>query len=402
MACLTLYFWLETIETGPGVIRASPLARRHLALLGALFLAWKGADCAINVLSAPVVFGDSVVGILGVPEQRFGVPASQFFAWSALPIAALIFWFGTRDDGKRALAIGALWLASALVVPALAPSFARSLGVGNDNDAAQHELIAGHIAATRRAWGFANVGDAAVGDAAVGDAATAGGATFADTVLPAPGQRAPVALWPQGGAQNALDEQLSATPLRAARLRFARLHIARDGSGLNLRAIATQRALGGAAPARELEAPLDEAGALNWKTPNALDAIVLSEAAPAPLAPAERLGPVPAIETEPLPPLPRYRLTSQARFAIARASLGACFTLAARFFDGSLATPGPPVMLHLDPVERAQTLAPFVNWSGAIAHPVVQESGVGPHVFWLVEGCFTARTFPNAATLPRQ
>ena len=128
--------------------------------------------------------------------------------------------------------------------------------------------------------------------------------------------------------------------------------------------------------------------------------MLLSEAAPTPAPQNNRLGPVPASEAEIVEPLPRYRLTSQAQFSIARSSLGACLTLAMRFLDPSLATPGPPLMLHLDPVERAQNLAPFVNWSGAIAHPVVIESGVGPHVYWIVEGCFTARTYPDSATLP--
>ena len=385
VACLTLYFWLEPIETGPGILRASELARAHLSLLGALLIAWKGADCALAVISAPVVFGDSTSQILGVSEQLVGVPASQFFAWSALPVAALIFWLGARDNGngKRALFTGALWLLCALVVPALAPSFARSLGVGND--AAQHEIVAQHLAATRRAWGFPDVQNEVV----------AGNAIFADTVLPAPGGRAPIALWPLDGAQNSLDEQLNATPLRAARA-----HIARDPNGLVLRAIATRRALLGESPARQIEAPVDEAGALGWKTPRALDSVLLSEAAPTPQPQTSRLGPTPRTATAPLEPLPRFRLTSQSRFAIERASMGACFALAARFFDASLLAPGPPMMLHLDPVERARNLAPFVNWSGAIAHPVVQESGVGPHVYWIVEGCLTSRTHPNAATLP--
>ena len=385
VACLTLYFWLEAIETGPGVLRASPSARRHLSLLGALLVAWKGADCALNVLGAPVVFGDSANGILGVPEQLAGLPTSQFFAWSALPVAALVYGLGTRDDGRRALMLSASWLCLALVLPSLAPSFARSLGVGDE--AAQQRFVAAHLQATRRAWGFESVEEAAV----------AGNASFSETVLPAPGRRAPVALWPLDGARAALTKRLAqdGTPLRAARL-----HTAREGDELKLRAIVTRRELRGEAPARQLQAPVDTAGPMSWETDQTLDSTLLSESAPAPEPPANRLGPAPLAETEPFEALPRYRLTTQSRFAVERSSPGSCLILALRFLNFSLLRPGPPLMVHLDPVERAQNLAPFVNWSGALAHPVVAQSGVGPHVYWIVEGCFTARTYPNSATLP--
>ena len=398
VACLTLYFWLEAIETGPGVLRASESARAHLSLLGALLVAWKGMDCGLNVIGAPIVFGDSINGILGVPERLAGVPASQFFAWSALPVAVLVFWLGARDNGRRALALSVGWLCLAITIPAIAPSFARSIGVGDD--ATQQQFVAEHLDATRRAWGFDATQDLEIAEKA----------PFTDTVLPAPGRRAPVALWPLDGASSALADRLQTEPQPA--LRAARLHIARasdkkaddsnddSNDGLQLRAILTQRDSIGEAPARELQAPLDQAGPLQWQTPRALDSILISEAPPTPEAQTNRLGQPPVNDTEPFEPLPRYRLTTQPQFAVERASLGACLTLAWRFFDFSLVRPGPPLMWHLSPVERAQNLAPFVNWSGAIAHPVTLESGVGPHVYWLVEGCLTARTYPNSATLP--
>ncbi len=381
--CLAIYFWLEAIETGPGVLQATAAARRHLSFLGALFIAWKGGDCALAVLRAPVVSGDSANGILGVPEQLFGVPAAQFFAWSALPVAAILLWLGARDEGKRALFLGTIWLMSAIAVPTMAPSFARSLGIGDE--AAQHQIVAAHIAATRTAWGFADVQTIEV----------AGHNSFSKTTLPAPGQRAPIALWPLDDARDSLDQTLAGSTLSAARL-----HIGRDKNGLVLRAIATQRDSVDAAPARAWEAPVDKTGALGWQSDHALDSVTLAEAAPTPEPFTNRVGPAPTSDSTSVEPLPRYRLTSQSRFALERSSLGACLVLAARFLDFSLATPGLPVMLHLDPVERAQNLAPFVNWSGAVAHPVVLESGVGPQVNWIVEGSFTARTYPNSATLP--
>lgn len=385
IGCLTLYFWLEAIETGPGVLRASESARQHLSLLGALLIAWKGLDCGMSVSGASIVYGESVNGILGVPEQLVGIPASQFFAWSALPVAILVFVLGARDNGRRALALGVGFLALATATPAIAPAFARSLGIGDD--AAQSQIIAQHLESTRQAWGFETIEDIEI----KGDTA------FTETLLPAPGQGAPVALWPLDGAQSALSDPLN----REAKppLRAARLHIARAGDELRLRAIATRRDAIGAAAARQWQAPAGAAGPLQWQTPQTLDDVLLSETPPAPEAQTNRLG-LPPAESEPLAPTPPYRLTTQSRYAVERASLGACLTLAWRFFDFSLLTPGPPLMLHLDPVERARNLAPFVNWAGAVAHPVVQESGVGPHVYWIVEGCFTARTHPDAATLP--
>ena len=385
VGCLIIYFWLEAIETGPGVFRASESARRHLSFLGAMLIAWKGLDCGRSVAGAAIVRGDSAIGILGVPEQLVGLPVGQFFAWSALPLAVLVFWLGTRDQGKRALTLSVSWLLLASIAPTLAPALARSVGVGDA--AAQQQIIAEHIASTRQSWGLAAVQDQEISN----------GAAFVETALPAPGRAAPVALWPLESANSTLSSRLrreSTPPLRAARL-----HVAREGDALQLRAIATRRDATGEAPARLFSAGADRTAPLEWKAPVALDSILLSEAPPAPEVQTRRLGPPPA-EPEPFEPLPPYRLAAQPRFAIERAAPGACLTLAWRFFDASLLRPGSPLMLHLDPVERARNLAPFVNWEGAIAHPVTMESGVGPHVYWIVEGCFTARTAPNAATLP--
>ena len=384
ISCLTLYFWLEAIETGPGVLRASETTRRHLAFLGALLVAWKGADSALGALAAPVVYGESINGILGVPEQLAGTPTLHFFAWSALPVAFVVCWLGARDEGRRALAVSVGFLGLATVLPTIAPAFVRSLGIGDD--AAQRQAIARHLEGTRRAWGFDAVADSAIPNAAA----------FTETALPAPGHNAPVALWPLDGAQSALDQRLQSEAKPT--LRAARLHVVRAGDSLQLRAIATQRASTGEAPARAWQAPASAIGPLQWSA-KTLDDVLLGEAPPAPAAQTNRLGPPPA-ESEPIESAPPFRLTSQSRYAVERAAPGACLTLAWRFFDLSLLSPGPPLMLHLDPVERARNLAPFVNWAGAVAHPVVQESGVGPHVYWIVEGCFTSRTYPDAATLP--
>ena len=401
LASLTIYFWLEAIETGPGVLRAFEPARQHLSLLGALLIAWKGADCALTIVGAPVVFGGSPNGILGVPELLVGIPANQLFAWSALPVAALVFGLGAKENGRRALFLGGAWLFLASLTPGIAPAIARSVGMGNDG--AEQQIIARHLDSTRRAWGFD----------AVENIEVKGNKSFAPTVLSAPNGdtngvtsenpsdnasvNAPVVLWPVEGAAGALDARLDRDSTPA--LQAARLHIERVGDTLQWRAIATRRDATGEAPARELQAPAGAAGPLDWKPKRALDAVLLSEASPVPEAQANRLGPPPAEEAPSLPPLPRYRLTTQSLFSIERSSLGSCLVLALRFLDFSLATPGPPLMLHLDPVERASNLAPFVNWSGAIAHPVVMESGVGPHVYWLVEGCFSSRTYPDSATL---
>lgn len=386
LGCLTIYFWLEAIETGPGVFRASESARGHLSLLGALLIIWKGLDCGRDIAGAAIVSGDSINGILGVPEQMVGIPLAQIFAWSALPVGAFVFWLGTRDNGKRAVALSALWLASATFVPMMAPAFARSLGVGNE--AAQKQILGEHIASTRRAWGFASVKENEI----------KGNANFAETVLPAPDKPAPVALWPLEGAASDLENRLGKEPKPI--LRAARLHIARVEDNLELRAIATQRGALGEAPARQWQANADQVGTLKWQASQSLDSISLSEATLAPETNARRLGAPPLPEGEKLEPLPPYRLSVQPNYAIERSSLGACLTLAWRFFDASLIKPGPPLMLHLDPVERARNLAPFINWAGAVAHPVVIESGVGPHVYWIVEGCFTARSSPDSATLP--
>ena len=409
--CLCLYLWLDTIETGPGVLRASAFARAHLSGLGAALVVWKGGDCALGVLGAPVVFGWAPAGILGFPEQIAGVPASQFFAWSALPIAALALWAGLRDRGRVALFTTLIWGVLALLTPTMAPALVRSLGI--TNDARQRQAVTAHLEATRRAWGFNRVTDARVSsDAAfaptqLGLAATATPPTgdnvnrtnvnraddasvgTSDNAASALAPGAPMVLWPLDAAREALQSQVAAS---APSLRVTRVHVARAGNVLQLHAIAARRDAPNAVPALEVRAQAAQPGPLRLSEQR-IDENLLSEAG----APASnnRLGPAP----DPLPPLPVYRATSQTSATVERASLGACLVLAARFFDPQLLGPGLPLAWHLEPVERAQTLAPFVNWSGAVARPVVLESGVGLHVYWIVEGCFTSRNFPGAATL---
>ena len=386
--CLCLYLWLDTIETGPGVLRASEFARTHLCGLSAAFVIWKGGDCALNVVGAPIVFGWTPKGILGFPEQIAGVPADQFFAWSALPLAAFLVWCGARERGRIAL-FGALgWGTLALIVPALAPAFVRSLGVMNETR--QRQAVVAHLDATRRAWGFAGVKEVRIKSDAAFAATQLGAPAGANPQNP---PNAPVALWPVEAARRAMQEQLGdATPLRVTRV-----HTARENQNQNqalwLRAIAARRDSTGEAAAIQLQAPASSPGPLLVQQ-QALDDNLLPEASAPPSN--NRLGPAP----DPLPPLPLYRLTARAGAGVERSTLGACLVLATRFFDVSLLRPGLPLTWHLEPVERAQMLAPFVNWSGAVARPVVLESGVGPHVYWLVEGCFTSRSFPGAATLP--
>ena len=392
--CLLLYFWLEAIETGPGVLRASAAARSHLAVLGALLIAWKGAACALAAASAPVVFGWSLGGILGVPEQIAGAPTNQFFAWSALPVAVAVAALGARERGRGALILCAVWLASAALLPSLAPSFARSLGVGDD--VAERLAIAAHLDATRRAWDIGGVRNVPL----------EGKTEFAPTTLGDNSRGAPVALWPLDAARQALESTVAtdapATP--RVTLRAARLHVVRGANDQVMgRAIVTQRDARGEAPARQLEARLDVAGPLRASAPQTLDTLVLTQEPVVGETSNNRLGPAPVEMNEgatPWPAPPPYRVGVRPQFAVEHAAPGASLVLAARFLEAPLLAPGPPLSWHLEPVARAQTLAPFVNWDGAVAHPLVLESGVGPHVYWMVEGCFTARTFPGAATLP--
>ena len=388
--CLLLYFWLEAIETGPGVLRASAAARSHLAILGALLIAWKGAACALAAASAPVVFGWSPGGILGVPEHIAGAPTSQFFAWSALPVAFVVAVLGARERGRGALILCAGWLVSAALLPSLAPSFARSLGVGDD--VSERLAIAAHLDATRRAWDIGEVRNVPL----------EGKTEFTPTTLGDNSRGAPVALWPLDAARQALEETLAGDA--PSTLRAARLHVVRGANDQVMgRAIVTQRDARGEAPARQLEARLDVAGPLRASAPQTLDALVLTQEPVAGETSNNRLGPAPVEMNEGAttwPAPPPYRVGVRPQFAVEHAAPGANLVLAARFLEAPLLAPGPPLSWHLEPVARAQTLAPFVNWEGAFAHPVVLESGVGPHVYWMVEGCFTARTFPGAATLP--
>ncbi len=379
-------------------LRVGDATARHMAALGALLLLWIGGRCALALPGWTVNYGWSPEGVNGVYERAFTNPARAALALAGLGVA---LWFA-RSAPKhplRALVVAGVYAFCALFVPLIAPSFGRAVRSDSSLDATLRAEQTRHIEATRRAWGLDRVAQRALNVET---------ADFLPATLPSPDDHlipsVPTTVaWPSEGLRRALAEAdtgggLGRTP--------GDVFFVRQGKALRAQIIEAKAATNGVQAPLLLECDPARAGVVT-ATRRELDAVVLQSpfapenALPAPSPQAgESLGG--EVATPPVAARVRLLETDDGH-GVTRANALEGAALALHFGDSSLLGAGPPLTWHLDPLERVATLAPFVWWAGARPHPVLMSdggAGAPKHLFWLVEGCFVARSLPASAMLP--
>ena len=392
-----LYLSAELIETGPRLLRVAHRAAWHLSTLAALLVVWLGVRHGLDILGAPVTSGWAVNTIFGAPEARLGVGANGLVLASSLVVSVLGLIWAARGMTSRAFGLFSLWALIATITPMLAPSFGRSLRL--DDQGAQKIAIERHLDSTRRAWGLSDIQSRTlrVNERAVQSPTPLVDETTSASSTSFEAQRAQFAarfggasLWPAPSVASILTRRESDSERNVARA-----HADVVNGKLVFRAISSKRGARDDAPAMAYETDAESPGSLSVTKRVELGSVLMGESESdvgRRFATAEPLAPV--------APLPPWRATTQSTRAVPRDRFWPSLALAWRFMDATLLRPGPPITWHLDPVARARALLPFVNWNGAVARPVLAETGEGTRLFWMVDGCFTSRHFPDAATLP--
>lgn len=370
-------------------MRVGDATARHFAFCGALLLVWIGVRCGLSLLGWQINFGWFPNGVSGFYESTFTNPTRLFFLVSSLPLS---LWFSHAIIRRTtpALVVASLWSASAIFLPLIAPSFGRAVWSSSSSlDATLRDEQTHHIQTSRRAWGLNGV---ELHDLKVASS------DFLDTSESSTRSTAPgAALWPQEALHSALNQNDTADR-HASELFFAR-----QGDELTAQIIESEPKDTKLSSALALETDPSRAGKVSARRRN-FQAITLqspffsesnSNFAPSPNSPPS--------ETPP-PSVAHAREVQEGDLGVSRSNFLTRLALALRLSDRFLLDANTPVTWHLDPRERVQTLAPFVNWTDAQPHPVWLEGSDDKEssrtLFWLVEGCFTSSSFPGAAMLP--
>lgn len=376
-------------------LRIGDATARHLAFLGALLLGWIGARSGIAMLHAPINLGWSPGGISGFYDRTFAQPARALFLLSALPLA---FWFAraaTRRFGRALLVAGA-WTMGALFLPLMAPSFGRAVWPQSPSlDALLRDEARAHIETTRRAWDLDRVETRSL-DIASSDFVAS------SRVSPQTGAALPVVAWPR----EALGRALDANNTDSNRVP-GDVFVARENQNLVARVIEVNPFAAGETSALALSTDPSKAGTVLARRETFAAVVLAPKRAGREGGGREGMGreggaPGPdaagiVADGAPAPAALTREVASGA--GVVRENAWQGLALAARWSDRSLLVAGPPLTWHLDPLERVETLAPMVFWEGARPHAVWMPvpGDTQAHLFWLVEGCFTSRSFPGAA-----
>ncbi len=367
-------------------LRIGDATARHLAFCGALLLLWIGVRCGLSSLGESVSFGWSPNGVSGFYDRAFTRPARNFFLLSS-PFLALWFARAAPHRPLRPLVAALVWSFGALFLPLIAPSFGRAVRPMIPSlEAMLREEHARHIETTRRAWGLNAVEERAF-KVASSDFLPSDAQAQNHTVRG-------LAAWPEEALRRALAQNDTGTGLGRVP---GELFIARDDQTLRALIIESNRVVARATSPLGLTFDPARAGVVDAQR-QPLEAVVMQSPLAATIPAVE--APVP-VEGNALPHSARVREV-EATTGVARDNALKGLALALRFGNRSLLQAGLPVTWHLDPLERMQTLAPFVWWAGARPHPVVigGKSNSSARLFWLVEGCFVSGSFPGSAMLP--
>ncbi len=461
----SIYLYEETIgapvSSGDGpfsipktrAARGSRPATKHLAILWATLLLWKGVDCLLSVPLSFVSGGNVAARVFDPVDIRLGWTSAALFALSA-PLVALLSGLSiAREPRYRTFALGVLWMVCAGAFPFFLPLVTAR----NPADGGWKSALSRHIQSTRRAWGLNDVERRSL--------ALAGEATFraispaisispsispAVDTISAPDSASPLPLWPASAARSALNAHLSA---RGLDFQVTQVFLERVGNSLRYIGVAAPPIGDAARPsgeenswrARYARAPLGlivqmdaartSAGGAPIFLPD-LTANALLGAAPAATPNRQRSALDSAQNFDATLPVDSQqwiftgvqsddasqinedeRATSDnslrgdlARGDLARGvslgGIGARWLLAARFLEPQLAraaNANDQITWYRGAGERCRAIAPFLDWRDGEARPLLlssagQSKNAARRLIWLVPGLVWSDDHPDSAT----
>lgn len=391
---VSAYAVTGAIKVAGGRVQVSPVARRHLGVLGAAFLVVIAWDLWLDRY-ALVLAGNGVAGAVGYTDAHARQPAMFVLAILALGAAAAVAIGLWKDQRHIALISLALLMAAGVLARAVIPALMQKLVVEPNEAARERPYIEQHIEFTRRAYQLDAIesvrlpyrGEMQPSDSAV--LAALAGAPLWDTrplhttfnaTEALRGYYTFASVHPDryDGAQVAVAvRELEVESLRADVQTWQNLHLTYvSGQGAVVAPTAEMSSDG--SPTyylRDLEPPRispDAPASINLDDPSVFF--------------GERTSRYVVVEPDALPMgVPLNSLWRKLVFAWA-------FQSRNLLLSGSV-TPGSRVVYRRSVTERVRRVAPFVRLlpdRGVL--PVIHEG----HIVWLIDGYTTTLNFPLA------
>jgi hypothetical protein len=376
---------------------ANFFATRHLGVLWALLLIWKGADCLLRIPASYVSSGNVAVRVFDPLDVRFGWTAWAIFALSAPAVALLSGLAIARQPRARTFGLGLLWFVGAVIVPPLLPIAIDS----QSKDENWRKSLTRHIQSTRNAWGLGAVERQ---NLKLKDASKFESLAIQETASGA----LPVAAWPASVAQSALQQRMSAD-LGGGYV--TSISLERDAKTLIYRAVAQGRA--------SLSSDLR---ALHTATPGAVWEMAANRARSdgSPIITAKTriktpFGPELQWSEPPRSPLlfaadsplratePDWILSdAPGMVGVSLRSWWTRLAIAVRFFEPKLLRfaprEGEKIAWHRGAATRCARIAPFLDWSES-PRPIWLSNAAGTRrLVWIATGVVWSDDYPDSAT----
>ncbi len=151
------YVTTGALRVSGGRLTLAPQARRHLAVLGAVFLALMALRFWVSRYTLILDGGSEVEGIFGFADANARLPALQFLTYIGLAAAFAVGWGGLRN--RFGVLVGGLvaFVASVLVVGQAYPSFVQRFRVEPNELARETPYIEHALRFTREGFGLTDM-----------------------------------------------------------------------------------------------------------------------------------------------------------------------------------------------------------------------------------------------------
>lgn len=394
-----IYLYEDILGPGARVPQGESAATRHLALLWALLLIWKGCDCLLDVPLGFVSGGNIASRVFDPLDIRLSWTTSALFAFST-PFFALICALAiARRPRARTFLWGLGWMLAASLLPAVLP-----LAGGNWRESGEWQsAVSRHLHSTRRAWGLDDTTRARLQIEAK--------PVFLSPETPA-NDTSPLALWPAEAAREAFNRRLRQNDDTE---RVSRVWLERGANSLFYRGIAAPLAPQPTANWHERHFRAPSGQVLQLEAARTSDGAPLFEASmalPFLFGPETESGAATSIQLN-----ARGRGfgfdSADTAFWVLAGSEGETrgvslqnwavrLVLAARFFEPELARAAPQngeiLLWHRGAAQRCREIAPFLYWPAEEARPiVVNDAPNSRRLLWLVPGLVWSNDYPDSA-----
>ncbi|RYG74357.1 hypothetical protein EON80_02510 [bacterium] len=403
---ISIYFYEELIGPAVRIKRIHGAMGKHLAVLWAALLFWKGFDCLLTIPNSYVGSGNVAARVFDVVDMRFGWSTAALFALLTPAVAIFSGVAISRQARLQTFVFGLGWMVFASTIPFLLPLVAGH----DDADIQWQGAIKRHIQSTRTAWGLADVRREKI-------RVTESTALDGEKGTPSPNTAVPASLLPPQGALSVMNERLRSEDVLE---RVGGVWLNSSGSKLIYSGIITPKTRAAAKQWRarhlwsqngrllQIDAGASSDGGkpvfltdttvpLNFGSMQ--DSSLSANGIAGTTGSEAQQNPDVAVET------------TDSNWAIAPQSQGATgvavrtwtqkLVLALRFLEPAFLRDslesGDVVIWEREAAQRCSTLAPFMDWQSESEPVLVNDPSAPKRAVWLVSGLVWSDDYPDSA-----